>query len=562
MFCHSQIPQTSQHTMPVTMTSPVASPSVIRIFKDTKSSPTLRYTQPTPENVQLYDNDPRLVQELTELRALVKELRAQLNAKPVAQPVEDVESVLTDVLADMCDNGAARVEKDMDTFNKQSFRKIAINDLWEMELFRKNYGNFLPKNRTYAHERIAPVVKKHVAKVQWRKDEPLRQKAREAQRIRNEKEEAERKAREHLLCPDAMHAMLNGLEREAHKIDVLCDNEHVKEHFKGVVVLEKKVKGVKTRIEKVMPCRVPFAKQWCDFIKTQRTRVDKAHIFEYKTVLNSIEMMQRNFNKEAKEIQDAITEGNKKVKYNADTMRFMAEMSMKESVKKADEVLANLPDTIPEEPAPPAPEPEMVHHTADLIAQMTQPEYNPSPVTTDSEPTTPMHLPEYTDSCNTVWHLDDIQESAMFEKAKHAICDPHSWDSQTLAPVHNGFYMVSPDKKDNSIITLRKMGQRIIRHYNDLAYLSKGMYRRVRYYVHPSCEPTSTNYCVVNVNQKLNNELFVGIFKGRVTGSRLKLTIPNLTTGQDEVFDISRALEKKVAIKHLDALAAQNLTQA
>jgi len=60
--------------------------NTLRIFRETHPSNTIRFTQATPENIKLYNNDPRIIAEVQSLRALVKDLRAQLNSTPTPTP--------------------------------------------------------------------------------------------------------------------------------------------------------------------------------------------------------------------------------------------------------------------------------------------------------------------------------------------------------------------------------------------------------------------------------------------------------------------------------------------
>ena len=505
--------------------------------------------------------------------------------EPVPEPVEepeqeDVETVVAALLGEMCDDVTAKLDKKNNKVWTTPFRRLALDDLYEMKIFRCSYPHLFKSQQKDLRERLTPVIKLRLNNQKAYKEDQ----ARLAKNKKSAEQEEQERAEHQQQCAQyktvkenamALESWLNSIEREVYKVDPLCDNDIVKQYFKRFVKKNEQDPG------RMIPTRIPFARDWAKQINTFRTDIRKGIASDEKRkdcdssgshirneqLKKSIAHMEQAMNKEAASIRRAIEQHAQKHARNADSARFLAEMDLKRFVREAQEAAdqAAAAAKAKEEAAPaPAPTPAptnsptsvMVNHTADLIAEMQQ-ATEPEPV---QAPTTPiaasMSEPWFEDKNNKLFTIGKLRKSKYNARSMNAICDPSFWDES--APPVSTIYIVSKDKKNPEAKTMRKMGSKLIENYNNREWLSS-FYKRIRYYVDDSCKDGKENVCIVSVSRKADaRELFVGIFPAKISAKTKRVQL----TMNDQTYDISRnAMHKQSAIKLVEELAAQNITK-
>jgi hypothetical protein len=568
VFCHSLIflpPKTTLQKMPATC-------------RPTKSSPDTRYTQPTPDNVQLYDNDPRLIAELNELRTLVQTLKddfasklervmnshkeninvacsayEELEAKyedlhakyNAVQPVEDVKAVVSNVLNDLCTEVTNRA---LDARDASMHKTQVMHARLAAQIDKKAQAkSTAPKSAT-----PPPMneLKKLVPKLP--KPKSTQEFVAQHQRV------------DHTIYINSVardvEKRLRKLLNRMQDVNPLCKNKYVKkklgEHVPLAADCKKSIALVKKDMQTIIDNpRDTNTKHRCTTLNNRVTYVEK----EYNELADKIEKIIAGKKWEAMMLAEMAAKGAQRE----------AEQAMAVAIARAQDI-ANALRNEAEAAAPPStPEPSptsvtempIMSHTADYIASVqAQEETKEEPEAQQPKgKLIKMTRKEANHGTYTVWQLDDMQ----LDTGGKGVLNPTVCNALGCVPNVQATYWVRPDPKDTTKDTWRKMGCRTVEEYNTRTFLKKKGIKRVHYYVHTDCSPSGSGFCVVSSCRKHHNELFVAYFSGELRNqTRAHMTFYNPYNQVHETFDVSRKENKPTAIAIVKKLGEENVVSA
>ena len=535
--------------------------------RPTKSSPDTRYTQPTPDNVQLYDNDPRLIAELNELRTLVQtlkddfasklervmnsqkeninvacsayeeleakyeDLHAKYNAVQPVEDVEDVKAVVSDVLNDLCHEVTMRA---VDARNASMHQTQVMHARLAAQIDKKAQAKTTPPKS--ATPPPMNELKKLVPKLP--KPKSTQEFVAQHQRV------------DHTIYINSVardvEKRLNKLLNRMQDVNPLCKDKYVKKklgHVPLAADCKKSIALVKTDMQRIIDNpREVHTQQRCTTLNNRVTYVEK----EYNELADKVEKLIAGKKWEAMMLAEMAAKGAQREAEQAMAVAIARAQDIANALKNEAEAAA--PPSTPEPSPTSVTEMPIMSHTADYIASVQAQEEQPQGKI----------IKEANHGTYTVWQLDDMQ----LDTGK-GVLNPTVCKALGSVPNVQATYWVRPDPKDTTKDTWRKMGCRTVEEYNTRAFLKKKGVQRVHYYVHNDCSPSGSGFCVVSTCRKHHNELFVAYFSGELRNqTRAHVTFYNPFNKGNESFDVSRKENKPTAIAIVKKLGEENVISA